>query len=203
LGESAVNAHRPRRFLVLHGWQNRRPQHHWQWQLVETLRQEGEQVLYPQLPDPDRPSLDTWLEVVHAELAQLGSGERIVIAHSLAVPLWLYLTSELSAAERVDRVLLVSPPSPNFLRAHDEVTAFADAPMGSETIEAAATTNRLVASDNDPYCPETAAVAYAALQLPCDAIADGGHIDPEAGYGEWPSLTEWCHDGRTRLTRRL
>jgi hypothetical protein len=26
------------RFLVLHGRQNRRPQHHWQWQLVEALR---------------------------------------------------------------------------------------------------------------------------------------------------------------------
>ena len=41
-----------RRFLVLHGWQNRRPAGHWQWQLTEALRSAGEQVLYPQLPSP-------------------------------------------------------------------------------------------------------------------------------------------------------
>ena len=34
-----------RRFLVLHGWQNRRPAGHWQWQLTEALRSAGEQVL--------------------------------------------------------------------------------------------------------------------------------------------------------------
>lgn len=71
-----------RRFLVLHGWQNHRPRQHWQWQLVEALRSDGEQVLYPQLPDPDRPSLDLWIEVLRAELAQLGDGERVVLAHS-------------------------------------------------------------------------------------------------------------------------
>jgi predicted alpha/beta hydrolase family esterase len=169
---------------------------------VEHLRQDGEQVLYPQLPDPDRPSLETWQEVVHAELAQLGSGQRIVIAHSLAVSLWLYLASALTATEKADRVLLVSPPSPNFLRSQDKVAAFAGAPLDAEALRAAAGTTRLVCSDNDPYCPETAPVAYAALNLPVDIIAGGGHIDPDAGYGVWPSAAEWCRDEVTRITRR-
>jgi hypothetical protein len=197
-----VRTPRPRRFLVLHGWQNRRPRQHWQWQLVEALRQDGEQVLYPQLPDPDRPTLDAWREVVHAELAQLGSGERVVIAHSLAVSLWLCVASEMTAAERVDRVLLVSPPSPDFLRAHEEVAAFADAPDKPEALGAAAGTARLVCSDNDPFCPETAPVAYAALRLETDVIHDGGHINPDAGYGAWPSATAWCRDPLTRLAPR-
>jgi len=191
-----------RRFLVLHGWQNRRPQHHWQWQLVEELRQQGEQVLYPQLPDPDRPSLDDWKDIVHAELAQLGSGQRIVIAHSLAAPLWLAVSSEMAAADHVDRLLLVSPPSPDFLRAHDEVAAFADAPQDRAALQAAAASVRLVWSDNDPCCLETAVVAYATLGLDADLIPEGGHIGPADGYGPWPSVAAWCRDPTTRLAPR-
>jgi predicted alpha/beta hydrolase family esterase len=39
-----------RRFLVLHGWQNRRPREHWQHWLTDSLRATGERVRYPQLP---------------------------------------------------------------------------------------------------------------------------------------------------------
>ncbi len=106
---------------MLHGWQNRRPREHWQWQLVEALRSAGEQVLYPQFPDPDRPSLPVWTELLRAELAQLGTAERVVVAHSLAVALWLHAAPDLSPPERVDRVLLVSPPSPLVLARHPDV----------------------------------------------------------------------------------
>lgn len=191
-----------RRFLVLHGWQNRRPRQHWQWQLVESLRSDGEQVLYPQLPDPDRPVLATWTQLLRAELAQLGSAERIVITHSLAVPLWLHATTLLTADEHVDRVLLVSPPSPTFLRAHHEVAAFAEVKLDASAIAAAAATTRVVASDNDPYCPEGAALAYAALRLDRDIIAGGRHLDSSAGYGTWPAALAWCRDPSVRLSPR-
>ena len=47
-----------RRFLVLHGYTNRRPEGHWQRRLTVALRDAGEQVVYPALPDPDAPRLD-------------------------------------------------------------------------------------------------------------------------------------------------
>jgi predicted alpha/beta hydrolase family esterase len=190
-----------RRFLVLHGWQNRRPPAHWQWQLVEALRQNGEQVLYPQFPDPDQPSLDVWTELLRAELAQLGSGERIVIAHSLAVPLWVNAAPGLRREERVNRVLLVAPPSPQFLRAQPEVAAFGKVHLDPAATNAADST-RLVATDNDSYCPEGALTAYASINADGDVITGGGHLDPVAGYGNWPSVLEWCLDPSTRLTAR-
>src|SRR5215213_3229835 len=89
-----------------------RQRQHRQWQLAEALRGQGEQVLYPQPPDPDRPSVHNWLKLLDSELAQLAEGERVVIAHSLAVPLWLHAVSREPGVAQTDRVLLVSPPSP-------------------------------------------------------------------------------------------
>ena len=190
-----------RRFLVLHGWQNRRPPEHWQWQLVEALRQAGEQVLYPQFPEPDEPDLEGWTELLHAELAQLGDGERVVIAHSLAVPLWLHAAPRLTPREHADRVLLVAPPSPQVLQSFPEVAAFGGIHLDPAATEAAKST-RLVASDNDPYCPQGAGVAYAALGLDLDTIPGGGHLDPDGGYGSWPAALAWCLDPTTRFTPR-
>ncbi|MDR6323285.1 RBBP9/YdeN family alpha/beta hydrolase [Actinoplanes couchii] len=48
-------------FLLLHGWQNRRPTGHWQHWLATELRAAGHEVVHPQLPDPDEPVLDVWL----------------------------------------------------------------------------------------------------------------------------------------------
>lgn len=104
-----------RRSVIIHGVENRRPPGHWQSQLAETLRTEGEVVLYPQLPDTDEPRLDRWLELLEAELAQLGDAERVVVCHSLGCLLWLQDAARNASAQQVDRVLLVAPPSPSVL----------------------------------------------------------------------------------------
>lgn len=189
-----------RRFLILHGVENRRPPEHWQHWLAEQLRQRHENVLYPQLPDPDTPSLETWLELIRAELAQLGDGERIVLCHSLAALAWLHLAGRLDPDERVDRVLLVSPPSPDIL--WPEIAHFA-APtdLSPHSIRAASDSTRIVCSDNDPYCPAGGGRLYAQpLQLPADPIPGGGHLSADDGYGPWPSVLAWCLNNSTPLT---
>lgn len=98
-----------RRFLMVHGVQHRRPRQHWLWWLTEELRGRGEQVLYPQFPAPDQPSVDEWTALLHAELAQLGDRERVVVCHSLGCALWLRAAQDLPKELRVSRVLLVSP----------------------------------------------------------------------------------------------
>jgi uncharacterized protein len=55
-----------RSFLILHGVENRRPAGHWQYDLAQRLRERGERVFYPQLPDPDRPALPAWIEAIGA-----------------------------------------------------------------------------------------------------------------------------------------
>lgn len=75
--------------LILHGWQNHRPEAHWQHWLADRLTALGHPVRYPQLPDPDTPSLETWLTELERLLADFGTtaSERVVVAHSLSAVL--------------------------------------------------------------------------------------------------------------------
>lgn len=196
-----------RRFLVLHGWQNRRPVEHWQWWLVDRLRARGEQVLYPQLPSPDEPQLAQWQEALAAEWAQMGDGERVVVAHSLSCLLWLR-----SAAERVldrpaDRVLLVAPPSPSVTVATPEMREFAVTPGDDQLValaESSRTRVRLVASDADEYSTDgPASLVYGRpLALDSETLPGTGHLTVEDGYGPWPAVHAWCQDPSTRFTAR-
>jgi uncharacterized protein len=188
-----------RRFLLLHGWGNRRPPSHWQWWLAQELRARGEQVLYPQLPDTDAPSLAAWTELLDAELAQLGDGERVVISHSLGCALWLSAAGHVAP---VDRVALVAPPSPTVLSPYSEVEEFVRHRPDPDAVARAAGSTRLVCSDDDEYCPEGAPAMLADLRLDIDLIHGGGHLNPDAGYGPWPSMLDWCLDPTTRIVGR-
>jgi uncharacterized protein len=182
-----------RGFLLLHGWQNRRPAGHWQHWLADRLAGLGHQVAYPQLPDPDRPDLEQWLAELRGHLAALPGEDRTVVCHSLACLLWLHAAARQAPPVPVDRVLLVAPPSTSFVVQHPEIAAFAAPPVTVEHLSAAAGDSRIVAADNDLNCPEGADAQYGRpLRMRTDVIAGAGHLNMEAGYGSWPSLLDWC-----------
>lgn len=179
-----------RRVLLLHGWQNRRPRGHWQFWLAERLRSAGEQVLYPQLPSPDEPRLDDWIEVLETELAQLGEGERVVICHSLSCLLWAHAVVRLGAHARVDRLLWVAPPGPSAFE--PAIDGFAPRGLDPDAIRASAPLRQLVCGDNDPFCPERADLVYGDLGLRPTVLHGVAHLDPDAGYGPWPEVERWA-----------
>ena len=191
-----------RRFLVLHGWENHRPPEHWQWQLVQALRDRGEQVLYPQLPAADHPVLEDWLDVLAGEWRQMGAGERVVVAHSLSCLLWLHAAERGLVDPPADRVLLVAPPSPAVTASYDAIAGFL-APEDPASVWASSTaTVRLVASAEDPYSTEgTAADLYGGpLGLDSEVLPGAGHLTIEDGYGPWPTVLGWALDPATRFT---
>lgn len=192
-----------RRFLILHGVENHRPPDHWQYWLAEQLRERREIVLYPQLPDADSPELESWLRLIRAELAQLGAGERVVVCHSLAALAWLNLAGRLRDGERVQRVLLVSPPKGDIL--WPAVAEFAPpADLSAKSLRNASDTTRIVSSDADPYCPGGADHLYASpLEVPIDVIPGGGHLSIDDGYGAWPGVLDWCLNGDQTVVGRL
>ncbi|MFE0641108.1 RBBP9/YdeN family alpha/beta hydrolase [Streptomyces sp. NPDC058877] len=180
-------------YLILHGFQNHRPPAHWQHWLAGELHGRGHEVRYPQLPAPDAPVLDEWLDALAEHGERPAEGEFVVLAHSLSVLLWLRAGDRRPDA---DRVLLIAPPSPGVTASIPEIAAFADGLDLTEPLPGA----RLVYGYGDPYCPEGAGLHYGVpLGLDADLVPDGEHLDPDSGYGEWPSLLEWCEDPTVRV----
>jgi predicted alpha/beta hydrolase family esterase len=171
------------RCLILHGWQGSGPDH-WQAWLAGRL---GGEASYPELPEPDTPHLATWLHVLDAELERRPDA---VVCHSLACVLWLHHAGR-AGGRPVERVLLVAPPSESVNC--DDLHGFFPLSVAPSDVARAATSTRLVCSDNDPYCPEGAARVYGEpLGIETQLIAGAGHINPDAGYGPWPDVERWC-----------
>lgn len=206
-GSEIIGPMTTRSFLILHGWQNHRPEDHWQHWLADRLTELGHEVVYPQLPDPDDPDLEVWLTELARHLDGLAAGsERVVVAHSLSVLLWLHAVAlGLPGPAGVDRVLLVAPPSGSVLARYPEVEGFrlaGDLPrrLDGRTLPHP---TRLVAGDDDPYLPEGVQAAYGdLLGLTAELLPGAAHLDLDAGYGSWPSVLEWCLDGEAKLRAR-
>ena len=176
-----------RNFLILHGLEGSGPGH-WQTWLAARLRADNERVAYPDLPDPDMPSLHAWREALTGELDALPDGESVVLCHSLACLLYLHHVAD--GGPQADRVLLVAPPS----EAADVPAIAAFFPTPLPTLQHGA---RLVCSDDDPYCPEGAASLYGRpLELPIDLQPGGGHLNLDAGFGPWPAMEAWAQGAK-------
>ena len=188
-----------RRFLLLHGWQGSGPEH-WQTWLAQRLRDRGQHVSYPILPDPDEPDPDRWATALQGELAALAAGdgdERVVLCHSLACVLWAREAARIQPAHRVDRVVLAAPPAPGVV---PELAAFFPTGAEREGVAAAARATRLVYASDDPYCPGGAGAVWGVpLGLTGDEVPGGGHLNADAGFGPWPAMEAWALGERATL----
>jgi uncharacterized protein len=179
-----------RSFLILHGLEGSGPGH-WQRWLAGRLRQRGENVRFPELPDPYDPKPEEWLAALQPELAAL-EGERVVLCHSLGCLLWL-LNSRDGATGVADRVLLVAPPCTDEV---EPVVRFRPDGVDASHVRAAARATRMLCSDADPYCPAGPAATFGdPLELDYELIPGGGHLNTDAGYGPWPEVEEWALRG--------
>ena len=176
--------------VILHGWQGSEAGH-WQSWLAGELRAAEREVRYPDLPDADHPQLPAWLDALRATLAGLDDDGFDVVAHSLGAVLWLHHAADPGDSPRPARVALVSPPSPS--TAIPEIAAFFPPPIDVDAVRRAADGTVLVGSDDDPYTPEGITAAYGIpLKIATTVIPGAGHLNLDAGLGEWPAVLDWC-----------
>ena len=189
-------------FLFLHGLSGSDPDH-WQRWLAPRLAERGAEVRFPELPEPEAPDPDRWLDTLASELEEFqgppvpegllevgvpGAG-LTVLCHSLSCLLWLRAAARSDAPLGADRVLLVAPPWRPDL---PEVEPFLAHGAGAADVEAAAGETLIVASEPDPYCPPGAAKFAGPLGLELIAIPDAGHLNADSGYGPWPAVEAWA-----------
>jgi len=186
--------------LILHGYSGSGPGH-WQSWLARTLAEHGGLVDMPHFSEPDAPDLDTWLAELRGHLeAAPKDAERVVVAHSLGCFLWLHHAVR-EVTERVDRVLLVAPPAPDV--PEPAIKTFQPPPLDPDALRKAARETRLVAGEGDPYCEMAVAKRMAeALRIELDVVPGAGHINIDAGYGDWPAVLKWVRSKRVPLSPR-
>jgi predicted alpha/beta hydrolase family esterase len=169
---------------------------HWQTWLEEQLGEAGRSTRRPAFADLDRPELDQWRTALRESLTDLPPDGYDVVAHSLGAVLWLHHVAGPGDSPRAARVLLVAPPSPR--TTIEEIAGFFPPPMDVDTVRRGADGTVLVAGDDDPYLPEGIAAAYGLpLRIATTVVPGGGHLNVDAGFGEWPAVADWC--GRDNL----
>jgi predicted alpha/beta hydrolase family esterase len=176
--------------VVVPGWNGSGPGH-WQTWLEEQLHEAGRDTHRPDFADVDHPDLAEWLSALRAALADLEADNFDVVAHSLGAVLWLHHVATTTDSPRAARVLLVSPPSPQTDVA--DLAEFFPPPLDIDTVRRGADGTVLVAADDDPFLPEGIAAAYAVpLKIATTIVPGGGHLNLDAGFGEWPAVLDWC-----------
>jgi hypothetical protein len=161
--------------LVLPGWGDSGPQH---WQsLWETADPTCRRVVQR---DWMNPSLAEWRETLDRAVAACARPP-ILVAHSLACALVAHWAPR--ARHRAAGALLVAPADADMVALMIEsVASFAPVPLDPLPLASV-----VVASTDDPYVSvaraETFARAWGARLV---VIGAAGHINTDAGYGEWP-----------------
>ena len=180
-------------FLILHGLGGSGPEH-WQSWLYNQLVDAGEKVFYPTLPEYDNPHKDKWIQTLEDTFKTIASDQITVIAHSLGCILWLHFVckNDKLINDRVNRVVLVAPPSP-YLK-HKIIQRFFPLMVkGKETIQSFNRTLQ-IQSTNDPYCSVEDSQFFKDLGLEQLLVINKGHINIDSGFGKWQWILDYCLD---------
>jgi len=166
-----------KRVLILHGWGGS-DYPHWQSHLASSVAQNYGTVSFPLLSNCHFPSKNRWLRELKQILKEFDPD--IVVCHSLANTLWLWLCSD-GDLDTVERLIMVSPPS--LTTDVDTIKSFFPAPMPNHLYADKVT---MVVSDNDPYIDMDEAKSLSEhYDIPLHIIKDAGHINAESGYGRF------------------
>ena len=194
--------------LIIHGWTNRRPAGHWQRSLAATLRDQGHLVSYPQLPNPDQPILDEWLEVLTAELDQFdevasrASEPLIVLAHSLGCVAWMQLADRGLLKQPADRVLLVAPPEPAPISPVPSFVMDLSDGRAERVVKGSAREVTLVGSDADVWQPSGIQAGVGdMIGLEAVVVHGAKHFSTLDGFTQWQGVIDWVNDPSADLTK--
>jgi hypothetical protein len=178
-----------KRLIAIHGTEGT-PQIHWFPWLSKAIRAQGIEVLVPWFPTPEGQHLDTWLSVFNDEVGELRESD-ILVGHSVGACFILRLleASEVSIASAHlvagFHTLLPDEDINRYIR------SFVFADFDWPTIRTAAKSLRIYHSDTDPYVPlEIAQELASDLGVDLRLIKDGGHLNADSGFNEFPYLLE-------------
>jgi predicted alpha/beta hydrolase family esterase len=197
---------KPARVLILHGWTNRRPEGGWHRILASELRKRGHQVLYPQFPSTDNPTLEDWQELLLSELELLeeaGDGESVVVAHSLGCINFIHAAVEGKITKPVDRLLFVAPADPALLGEIKGLNVNLAKESTKTALRAATKSLTIVGSDADQWSPNGIQETFGQpLGVRAIVVEGAQHFSKGDGWGHWQGVINWVLDENADISIR-
>lgn len=175
--------------VIVHGTGGS-PQGNWFPWIKEKLESKGYNVIAPQYPIGEAQNFDAWLDVFNEQAGVLNPINTILIGHSIGAPFILRM-AELSSVPY--KALFPICPFDRPLGSIFDVpnATFVEHSFDWEKIKHRAKQSFCYAGDNDPYVPLALSENVADnLNAPLKIIKDGGHLNAEFGYTEFPELLE-------------
>lgn len=144
--------------------------------------------MMPDLSEPEHPDRQTWLAEISQTLNNADLNQLVIVGHSLGVTAALDFLEQ--ATSQINGLLSVS----GF--AEDYGADFNSYFLREKSIDFKKAKNNLgwavaIYGDNDPYAAQTA-LRHLADDLGVEPIiiANGGHLNTEAGFTKFPQLVD-------------
>jgi len=171
--------------LILHGIGGRAGIH-WEGWLASKLKKIEHHVIMPTLPNAERPDRKVWLGLVRELLKGVDTSDLVIVGHSLGV------VNALDFIEQAPVRTLVSVSG--FVADYGaEMNGYflKEKPIDFDKVNKNLGKAFVIYGDNDPYVPQAALKALAdGLKVKPEIIANGGHLNTNAGYTVFPRLLE-------------
>lgn len=161
---------------------------HWQAWLYDALEKKGYRVFMPDLPNTHHPDRKEWLKTVTSYATLVAPESLILVGHSLGVTSMLDFLE--NTKKKVRAAVSVSGIAEDYgseLNSYFLREKHIDFTKVREHVEKAA----VFYGDNDPYVPqETLKYVADGLGITPIVIPNGGHLNTDAGYTQFPQLLE-------------
>ena len=175
-------------FIIIHGvYAN--PDANWFPWLKKQLEGMEYEVIVPKFPTPLDQSLESWLRTI-ANYENKISEETILIGHSLGAAFILNYLERTS--KKIKAAILVAGFHKLLGSKYDEINkSFIDGQFDWSKIKNNCGKFFVFASDNDEHIPlEIGQELAQNLNAELNIVHDGGHLNEEAGYNDFPLLLE-------------
>ncbi|OGM90877.1 hypothetical protein A2755_01580 [Candidatus Wolfebacteria bacterium RIFCSPHIGHO2_01_FULL_48_22] len=179
------------RYILIHGWGGG-PNKDWFPWLAEELKKQGHEVLAPEMPSTDEPTIEKWTAKV-GKVVGVPDNETFFVGHSIGCQAILRYLQTIDI--RVAGAVFVAGWF-NLKNLEDEETEkiaqpWIETPIDIGKIRSVLPKSTLVISDNDPYnCFEENKAKFTELGSDSIVILNGDHLTAEDGFAQFPQLLE-------------
>ncbi|MCB5187004.1 alpha/beta fold hydrolase [Methylobacillus caricis] len=169
---------------IIHGYQAS-PQSHWFPWLKQALEQEGATVHVPELPGPNSPKVQGWLEHLQVNIQQHDK-HTFFVGHSLGcITLLQHLMSQTTP---IGGMVLVSGFAEH-LSFLPEVDPFTASPLDFEHLIKLSRHRVVVAAKDDNIVPYPYSLRLSdRLGAEWELFEEGGHFMEQDGFTEFPAI---------------